>query len=399
MNTRRQFLIAAPLGVLGVSAACSGQQSPDKPPSPAPAATTPGAPPTFGTGPTSGPPVTSATFAEAEKLAQVSMTEAERSLAAASWRRSMAPLLERRVGPRKVALDAQVQPATGWNPSVVAWPPSPALRRLLATCSCAQTMTGRRCPASDTDIAYAPVTRLSRWIERRQLTSERLTNIYLSRIERFDSKLRSVITLTKDACHRPGEAGRRRDRRGPIPRAAPRHPVRRQGSAGHGRHRHDLRRRAIQGSRARRRLRGRQALDRRRRRPHRQVEPGSAGTQRHLVRRPDDESVADRRRRLGVERGARRGDGGGARRLLDRQRNRRQHRVAIDALRRHRLASDIRTRAADWRHDAVLVARQAWSDDAQRRGCDAGPPGDLRRRTRATRAASRATSSSMRTDR
>ena len=52
-------------------------------------------------------------------------------------------------------------------------------------------------PASDTDIAYAPVTRLSRWIERRQLTAERLTNIYLSRIERFDSKLRSVITLTK----------------------------------------------------------------------------------------------------------------------------------------------------------------------------------------------------------
>ncbi len=41
------------------------------------------------------------------------------------------------------------------------------------------------------------MTRLSRWIERRQLTSERLTNIYLSRIERFDSKLRSVITLTK----------------------------------------------------------------------------------------------------------------------------------------------------------------------------------------------------------
>ncbi len=117
MNTRRQFLIAAPLGVLGVSAACSGQPSVDKPLASAAPATTPGAPPTFGTGPTSGPPVTSATFAEAEKLAQVSMTETERSLAAATWRRSMAPLLERRVGPRKVVLDAQVQPATGWNPS------------------------------------------------------------------------------------------------------------------------------------------------------------------------------------------------------------------------------------------------------------------------------------------
>jgi Asp-tRNA(Asn)/Glu-tRNA(Gln) amidotransferase A subunit family amidase len=40
------------------------------------------------------------------------------------------------------------------------------------------------------------VTQLSRWIESRQLTSERLTNIYLSRIERLDGKIRSVITRT-----------------------------------------------------------------------------------------------------------------------------------------------------------------------------------------------------------
>jgi Asp-tRNA(Asn)/Glu-tRNA(Gln) amidotransferase A subunit family amidase len=42
------------------------------------------------------------------------------------------------------------------------------------------------------------VTRLSRWIESRKLTSERLTNIYLDRIARLDPKIRSVITLTKD---------------------------------------------------------------------------------------------------------------------------------------------------------------------------------------------------------
>ena len=43
-----------------------------------------------------------------------------------------------------------------------------------------------------------PLTQLSRWIETRKLTSERLTRIYLDRIERFDSKLRCVITLTRD---------------------------------------------------------------------------------------------------------------------------------------------------------------------------------------------------------
>jgi Asp-tRNA(Asn)/Glu-tRNA(Gln) amidotransferase A subunit family amidase len=53
-------------------------------------------------------------------------------------------------------------------------------------------------PSSDDAIAFAPVSRLSRWIESRQLTSERLTNIYLARIARFDSSLRSVITVTSD---------------------------------------------------------------------------------------------------------------------------------------------------------------------------------------------------------
>ena len=53
-------------------------------------------------------------------------------------------------------------------------------------------------PPNDEDIAFAPVTQLSRWIETRKLTSERLTTIYLDRLERFDPKLRCVITLTRE---------------------------------------------------------------------------------------------------------------------------------------------------------------------------------------------------------
>ena len=53
-------------------------------------------------------------------------------------------------------------------------------------------------PSSDADIAFAPLTQLSRWVESRKLTSERLTNIYLERLQRFDPKLRCVITLTRD---------------------------------------------------------------------------------------------------------------------------------------------------------------------------------------------------------
>jgi len=53
-------------------------------------------------------------------------------------------------------------------------------------------------PGNDADIAYAPVSQLSRWIESRRLTSERLTRIYLDRVERFDGRLRAIITLTRD---------------------------------------------------------------------------------------------------------------------------------------------------------------------------------------------------------
>jgi Asp-tRNA(Asn)/Glu-tRNA(Gln) amidotransferase A subunit family amidase len=53
-------------------------------------------------------------------------------------------------------------------------------------------------PARDDDIAFAPVNRLSQWIEHRQLSSERLTRIYLERLQRFDSRLRCVITLTSE---------------------------------------------------------------------------------------------------------------------------------------------------------------------------------------------------------
>jgi len=50
----------------------------------------------------------------------------------------------------------------------------------------------------DDEIAFSPVTRLSRWVQQRKLTSERLTHIYLDRLEKFDPKLRCVITVTRD---------------------------------------------------------------------------------------------------------------------------------------------------------------------------------------------------------
>jgi Asp-tRNA(Asn)/Glu-tRNA(Gln) amidotransferase A subunit family amidase len=105
----------------------------------------------------------------------------------------MAPLYERRTGPKKVQLGANVSPASGWNPRL------PGVRQLeLHSRFLRSESNSAPLPKNDEDIAFASVAQLSRWIEKRQLTSERLTEIYLDRLKRFDSRLRCVITLTAD---------------------------------------------------------------------------------------------------------------------------------------------------------------------------------------------------------
>jgi Asp-tRNA(Asn)/Glu-tRNA(Gln) amidotransferase A subunit family amidase len=128
---------------------------------------------------------------------QVTMTEAERQQAADSWRSLLAPYLERRTGPRKVAIADTEAPAMLWNPMI------PGVTAAKVVSSAQDNFVRSKAnaaplPLSDDLIAFAPVTQLSRWIESRQLTSQRLTNIYLNRIERLDPKIRSIITLTKD---------------------------------------------------------------------------------------------------------------------------------------------------------------------------------------------------------
>lgn len=185
-KSRRQFLALTSLSVLGAAAAFRGQaQNPSDLP--------PGAPPAFGTGPAVGPEVSPTTFAEAEKLVRIEMNASERAVAAGSWRRTMASLYERRTGPRKVALEPSLAPASRWNPTLPGQKVAPDRDRFVRS----QTDPGPL-PPNDADIAFASVTQLSRWIEQRKLTSERLTRIYLKRIEQFDSKLRCIITLTRD---------------------------------------------------------------------------------------------------------------------------------------------------------------------------------------------------------
>jgi Asp-tRNA(Asn)/Glu-tRNA(Gln) amidotransferase A subunit family amidase len=190
-DSRRAFLrraaIAVGVGAASSTIACRKQTNGTESQLPA------GSSPTFGAGPVAGPEISAATFTEAGKLVQIQMTERECSEAASNWRMSMAPLCERRTGPRKTVLEPTLPPATKWDPVLPGENPAPANDRFVRS-----RRSAVKLPASDEDIAFAPVTRLAEWIETRAISSERVTRIYLERLERFDPKLRCTITLTRD---------------------------------------------------------------------------------------------------------------------------------------------------------------------------------------------------------
>jgi Asp-tRNA(Asn)/Glu-tRNA(Gln) amidotransferase A subunit family amidase len=185
-KSRRQFLSRSSAALVTAAAAC-------RKPEPNAAAPPPGAPPAFGTAPDVGPAVAPATFAEAEKLVQFDLGAAERAMAAGNWRKTMAPLYERRAGPRKFSPPPTVAPASVWDAVLPGLQTGPARDRFIRTAGAPAPL-----PANDQDIAFAPLSSLSRWIETRRITSERLTRLYLDRLERFDASLRCVITLTRD---------------------------------------------------------------------------------------------------------------------------------------------------------------------------------------------------------
>ena len=202
------------MGTVSV-AACQRQQQATSSAAPP----TPGAPPAFGTAPEAGPEISASTFAEAEKLMRVTMTDAERQVAAGNWRRMMAPLVERRVGPRKVTLDSDIAPATKWDPRITGAGTGPAADRFVRSPDVTIPL-----PSNDADIAFAPVTTLSRWIQSKA-AHLRAPDEHLSHSDRaIRSKAEVGHHGHPGRSARRREAGRRRNRRRQVSRTAARHP-------------------------------------------------------------------------------------------------------------------------------------------------------------------------------
>ena len=201
-ETRRSFLAKGTIGIVGVvgavgsamtgeSAEATKKQTPQ----------TPGAPPAFGTAPPAGPAVSVETFREAEKLVRVENGEAHLAEAAGNWPQAMAPLYERRTGPRTLEPGYDAAPATVWNPEMT---PVGQVQMFAKASFELNLPDPGPLPAADEDIAFSTAVQLSGWIRMRKLTSERLTRIYLERLKRFNPTLNCVITLTEE--HALGQA-------------------------------------------------------------------------------------------------------------------------------------------------------------------------------------------------
>ena len=194
-RSRREFLTDTSIGLVGAAVLGQGRAEAQTPEtqSQQPPNLPPGAPPAFGTAPAVGPEVSPVTFSEAEKLVQVEMSKAEIAQAASSWRSNLAALYERRTGPHKIELEPTLAPYSEWNPILPGQKCGPERDIFIRTKNDPGPL-----PANEADIAFAPLTQLSRWVETRKITSMRLTQIYLERLERFNPTLRCVITLTRE---------------------------------------------------------------------------------------------------------------------------------------------------------------------------------------------------------
>ncbi len=183
--TRREFIltggVVAAASTLPASAIGVQQDKPSQPPTEPPEPED--------TKSEDGDTITEATFAEAEKLAGVRFTAKERTQMLRGIKGEVDRYHKRR---------SQELP-NGLGPAAVVDPRFPGVRLVDVPNKVVRSNgSPGPLPSNDEDIAFAPVTTLSRWIQGRELTSQRLTEIYLKRLRSIGPKLECVVTLTAE---------------------------------------------------------------------------------------------------------------------------------------------------------------------------------------------------------
>ena len=145
-----------------------------------------------------------ADIAGAEAVMSVRYREDERERLA----RTVAKQQARDMARRAIDLGNALNPATQFEPRLPGTP-LPTRERFRRS-----RPTARALPARDADIAFATVADLSTWVRGRKISSERLTELYLARLEEHDARLRAVVTPTRELAARQARRADRELRRG-----------------------------------------------------------------------------------------------------------------------------------------------------------------------------------------
>jgi len=143
------------------------------------------------------PPITIETIEAAERIVGVSYTRAERELMVDN----LDGQIEAARARRSLTFENHVPTASRFDPRLPGFRPPPPQAPIRGSAAKPGPL-----PDSDEDIAYAPVTSLSKWIARGDLSSRRLTEIYLARIEAYAGMLECFVTVTPELARAQADA-------------------------------------------------------------------------------------------------------------------------------------------------------------------------------------------------
>lgn len=141
--------------------------------------------------------VTKEMIAAAEKIVGLSFTDAERDLMLDNLNNALQSYTQLRT----IAIPNHVPPAVQFSPVLPGRAPPPVGKPPKK----AKLPEGNR-PATDSELAFLPVTALADLVRRRKVTATELTQLYLARLKKHDPALLCVVNLTEERALRQAAA-------------------------------------------------------------------------------------------------------------------------------------------------------------------------------------------------
>ena len=139
---------------------------------------------------TQAPEITKEMIANAEEIAGIKLTDEERTAITRNLQQARNNIQQL----HQIPLDASVFPAFVFDPV----PPGEQLPPKMEAKPVRSRVPMMTRPGSLDELAFAPVTQLSELVRSRKVKPSELTEMYLSRLKRYDPQLHCVITLTEE---------------------------------------------------------------------------------------------------------------------------------------------------------------------------------------------------------